>query len=928
MSLSGWENSNRLQFTIPTSRVGVATEIVPILFRLSEKSGFSKTDICDVFTYMAVNGSSYANRKKVAFSQLVSGEEQPLYAELDMWDHVTEKAVFWVKPLEVSSEHINVFYFYYDKTKDANIRYVSEAGDLSVYNFIPSGLDTNYDNYGGRPITILKQGDTYMVWYLCQMVYNSSWRGVIYYCESLDLVNFYDFTICVVDNPVATSYYKTTGTVVYKDNMYKMWYSGSNNANNSTVGQLVYYCESTDGKSWTNFTQCLGLDITGLYGTSYGKKSPKVIVDGSLYKMWFTGVGSNNPYYYSVYYAESYDGINWFNLQFLFSEKSAIFPTTLALNSMEINAFYLEDGIYSIWVYVAYSGGGTIYYSKCFDGKTFTNFSLFTEFNIEGTYDLTRVEGLTVFKEYSNIYTIIYSGLLDSNYHMLRCDSVFLESAQIPSQYIWKDKFSSVHHFNPSFGYVNSTDTNAPVISLNDVSITSDNLGSYAIQFNNLTSYADLGTSVRYNYGTTSQVLLFGTITDGNIIYTKGNYGSCTTSLYHQITPLLTRYSFNDTFSGTIGSPLDSYLWSIPIGGASLGGDCAKIANVLDTRIRTTYIIADEFDTVFDFNIVGPTNTSNWRLAVRLSWQDATRDYLFSVIRSNNSHYMYVQHVRPGTYDATWGVNITGMSGVAFTEGRLRVYCSGTRIYWYFYYNNAWNYAYVIDPGFLPNLNFEIDIVQENTSGTTEFYISNFITSFNNCFFRRMSRFSNVLSLEYKSSNNTTYTIDIPNYTLDGAWKSYSFGVDSAPTDFAAVLCDSDVACIYRGFAAGQTSTYPVILGDPIEGIIGKISELFCFKHIVSEDTIQFLNASLQDNLVDISTYFVKGYTTIYNKATSTKVLVYDQDNGDLLGAMTTDTLGFYYLEVPFRNNYFILGVGDVLHNDFILSNVTPQIIL
>ena len=66
MKLLGWEDSNRIQFSVPKERVGVATDVVPILFRLSSATGYSKTDLTFVFDYMSVAGSSYANRKKVA----------------------------------------------------------------------------------------------------------------------------------------------------------------------------------------------------------------------------------------------------------------------------------------------------------------------------------------------------------------------------------------------------------------------------------------------------------------------------------------------------------------------------------------------------------------------------------------------------------------------------------------------------------------------------------------------------------------------------------------------------------------------------------------------------------------------------------------------------------------------------------------------
>ncbi len=923
MSLSGWENSNRLQFTVPIERVGVCTEIVPILFRLSNQSGFSKTDICHVFNHMAIAGSSYASRKKVAFSQIVDGEEKQLYAELDMWDHVTEKALFWFLPLEVSSTYTNVFYFYYDVTKESNVSYISEAGDLAIYPLIPSGSYSVYDTYGGEPISIIKHNGKYLLWYMGKVVVGGYWHGAIYYCESLDLINFTNFTICVDDVPTETRIYKTAGTVLLENDVFKMWYSG-NNAN-STLGHRIFYCESLDGKVWYNFIECTGLDSTSFYDTRNGKQSPCVIAEGSVYKMWYSGVGIGNTYYYSILYAESSDGISWVNRQGLLHETTI--DIDVVISTININFAYFENGLYYVWIKVNVSGGGTMYYASSEDGKTFTDFHLFSEFNLQGTYDLTNISGIFVYKEFSNLYTLLYSGVLSSQYCILRVDSVKLENPIIPSQLVWKDKFSSVHHFNPSFGYVNSTDINSPVLALNNVSITSDNLGSYAIKFNSLTSTADLGTNHRYNYGYTSQALIFGTIDDGNIIMTKGLYSKTSMSLYYQQTPLLTRDSLSDDFSGPIGDPLDPYLWTILLGGATLDGNRIKFDTNLDNRITTNYYVGDDFDFSFDFDVTGGNLSDDWAIRVRLHFVGEVNEYLFSVTRSNNLSYIYIQQVAPGTFTTKWGVNIGSV--VDYFSGKIRIYNDGTTTKYTYYYDGAWYNGYSVGSTTKTYTKIILNNTQgvSNTGGVTSFYISNFYTNENCSFFRRSSRNNNVLAMEYRY-NNITHILELPDYTLSSDWLSYTLGVSSNFTDLNALLGDSDTRFLFKTAEGVRTNETSVILGDLETGITGKISEVFFFKHQISSDSVLFMNRSLKDELIEFSNYFVRGYTTIYNKTYITRVLVYDQNSGDLLGSSITDNNGFYYLEVPFRSAYFIIGVGDSLHNDFILSNITPQLIL
>ena len=54
------------------------------------------------------------------------------------------------------------------------------------------------------------------------VVYDGYWHGVIYYCESMDLISFTNFTMCINNIPAATSMYKQPGTIIYQDGIFKM----------------------------------------------------------------------------------------------------------------------------------------------------------------------------------------------------------------------------------------------------------------------------------------------------------------------------------------------------------------------------------------------------------------------------------------------------------------------------------------------------------------------------------------------------------------------------------------------------------------------------------------------------------------------------------------------------------------------------------
>lgn len=924
MKLPGWETSNRIQFSVPKERVSVDTEIVPILFRLSSTTGFSKTDLTFVFDYMSVSGSSYANRKKVAFSQLINGEEVQLHAELDMWDHVTEKALFWVKPKEISSTYENIFYFYYDKTKDVNIRYISEAGDLSIYPFINTGADATYDIYGGKPIALIKIDDKYLFWYVGTVVYDGYWHGVIYYCESMDLISFTNFTMCINNIPAATSIYKQPGTIIYQDGIFKMWYSG--NQSNSSVGMVIYYCTSLDGKIWENFTACTGLYLSGLYGTSGNQKAPSVIYEGNKYKLWFTGWGSANTYYSAIYYAESLDGINWTNLQRSFGEESI--PITVS--KTELARVVKINDMYHLFISGVPTGGGNrLFYANSSDGKLFSNFDTFSEMGLEGTYDLTNISGMVVFEEIPDIYTLLYSGLLSSFYCILRVDSAFINHPMSPSQFIWDDKFSSVHHFNPSFGYVNSVGLNTPVSLLSNISSTSDNLGSYAIKFNSINSYVNLGNHASYNYGNTSQVLLFGTIDYGNVIYSKGLYSECTSTLYYQQTPLLTRSSFNDTFSGTVGSVPDPYLWSVRYGAPTQNEGSLKFSQALDERVRTTFYVGGAGTTVqFDFNIEGGSLTSGWRLALRVGFEgDPTTDYLLHLVRPSTYTNIYLYGVHRDTYTNKY--YYSSESPVDYFTGKFRMTIDTTITFSYFYLG-SWIRLSVLSLDNVvsgPYAFIEINKTQPTSSDLTKFYVSNFTSTFNNSFFTRNSTATNSLVLEYRKDNVTNF-LNTSNFSLNSAWSSYTFGVAAELPLLNTNVGEFNTDILYCTSSGVQTTTQPVLLGNNSSGIVGKISEAFFFKKQPSMGTLYLFDANLKDNLINISRNFLRGYTTKYNQVFSTTVLIYDQDSGDLLASTISSSIdGFYYAEVPFKENYFIVGLGDTLYNNFVLSDITPQII-
>lgn len=96
-------------------------------------------------------------------------------------------------------------------------------------------------------------------------------------------------------------------SVVLDGATYKMWYAGSGALNDP---RRIGYATSPDGFTWTRRGSgpVLQAGAAGSWeANSVG--SPTVIKDGSIYKMWYTGLDA--ALYGRIGYATSSDGITW-----------------------------------------------------------------------------------------------------------------------------------------------------------------------------------------------------------------------------------------------------------------------------------------------------------------------------------------------------------------------------------------------------------------------------------------------------------------------------------------------------------------------------------------------------------------------------------------------------------------------------------------
>jgi uncharacterized repeat protein (TIGR01451 family) len=97
-------------------------------------------------------------------------------------------------------------------------------------------------------------------------------------------------------------------SVILDSGTYKMWYSGYDGANPSQIGLAT----STDGLTWVKEGTNPVLSPSRSWEET-GVSRSSVILDGSVYKMWYTG--TNNAGVIQIGYASSPDGINWVKFQ-------------------------------------------------------------------------------------------------------------------------------------------------------------------------------------------------------------------------------------------------------------------------------------------------------------------------------------------------------------------------------------------------------------------------------------------------------------------------------------------------------------------------------------------------------------------------------------------------------------------------------------
>ncbi|MBV5347961.1 hypothetical protein JZU46_07090 [bacterium] len=909
MSLLGWENSERIQFTIDT--LNKVVDLVPFAFKLNADTGLSHFNNAYVFDKLTTGTNSLANRKKVIFSQLIDGEEIALCCELDSWDHLGRRALFWVKPKKYYTDNINIFYFYFDKLKSDNTLYLSEtnAPPVTLYrNYNTCGYDSTHT----AVFDILKIDNIYKMWLMGHN--GSKWQ--ILYCSSTDLITWTTPVLCFSGNHTYDTGNMDSGSVIYDSGIYKMWYSGHDGSY-----WRIMYCTSIDGLTWSNFQMVVNRALCIESLSQNGAFCCSVIKLSNVYRMWYCGALSKN----NTIYCESSDGINWGARHQLAINCTQIHAT--AVSEFRPSKVIFKNNLYMMWAEVYYSSTWQLYYCESVNGIIWTNFKRFVNFNLEGIYDTSGTVYFNLLEEGENIYHMFYSGSDGTHWRILYSRSSSLTTPATPAQSIWADDFFSVHHFNPSYGYKDSTNSRLNIVSTNSVLGSTSNLGNASLLMQSYDSYINFGNSASYSFTSNTSMIVFGKFNSGNIIVNKDFYRGCSISLIHYGNE---SFSFNtsESFTGPNYSQPSVLSWE------RTSHSSTSPSYIFNNKLfmsvtavsgnyncySSNFALVGDFDIQIDFSDLVVTGMT--------SYSSAGPEFVLWTIDGNSSSYLKAEFYNPpNVIYFISGSNLNG-SDQSYTRvtrynnyGSFRYVRIGSSLERYYRDGlGAWTHLRTTTFSTSPLI---VGIAQYCPVTLSNNY-DNFIINSGTLQDTRGPILNNSFCFTLGRDVNTPANLNLPG-NLDNTWITYTLQKDTAYGANSTLIIPSlpvrsiNVDTLY-------TNGSNLLIGATNGAINGELSEAWFANKVFTPTTLAFIDSVLKDTALLISKYYIQGYITEYNKAIVKKVVVYSSVDNQLLGmAYPSPTDGYYYCEVPYLVECIILALDGEKYNHNILGKVLPK---
>ena len=298
----------------------------------------------------------------VGFSLGVPLEDDPVWGSFEMVIDTGSEGTLDTSRINDCTVILDdeTYKMWYSGSDGANYRiiYAESADGREWTNFQESLSPGNMEPYDTTSLiypSVMKAGNQYKMWYSAMGDYG---KIVIIYCDSWDGLSWSNFQVAV--DIGSEGDYDASGayspTVLLYGGKYRMWYAGLDAGN---TADRIIYCESLDGKTWDNHR--VVVDINNLPGhDDLSSNSPIVIIDGGLYKMWYSGQSmAGSDLILSTLYCDSADGITWNNYKTVIQAGGEeTYSTTLITGPEVINTrgtgmmWYRgrgEDGTYRIY---------------------------------------------------------------------------------------------------------------------------------------------------------------------------------------------------------------------------------------------------------------------------------------------------------------------------------------------------------------------------------------------------------------------------------------------------------------------------------------------------------------------------------------------------------------------------------------------------
>jgi predicted GH43/DUF377 family glycosyl hydrolase len=276
--------------------------------------------------------ASYDPTCQIGYAVSIDGIKWSVYPDIVLpagdrgtWDSVGIETVCVIKDTSAyQNERYKMWYCGYDS---------HEVGSKKIgYATSPDGI--NWTKYPGNPVLkpdpypsydfagiwnpmVIKDGDTYKMWYPSIGVVEEKVVLPICYATSSDGINWVKYP----GNPVLLQgepgswddTWVCEPSVLKRNGIYEMWYSGASQEGAEEI--LPYfntgYATSVDGINWEKHGIVLEHGEPGDWD-AWTAFAVTVIFENDTYKMWYTGIDTFNPYptFWSIGYATSTEGVN------------------------------------------------------------------------------------------------------------------------------------------------------------------------------------------------------------------------------------------------------------------------------------------------------------------------------------------------------------------------------------------------------------------------------------------------------------------------------------------------------------------------------------------------------------------------------------------------------------------------------------------